>query len=78
VLFRPLYRGEFVWNQTRKRNAWGEKRGSARPEAEWIRQPRPELRIVPEELWQAAHARIDQARQAYREATKGSAAVARG
>ena len=26
VLFRPLYRGEHVWNRTRKRNAWGEKR----------------------------------------------------
>jgi site-specific DNA recombinase len=28
VLYRPIYRGELVWNRTRKRNHWGQK---ARP-----------------------------------------------
>ena len=71
VLWRELYRGVVVWNQTRKRNRWGEKRSSDRPAAEWVRRPAPELRIVDDGLWQAAHARITEARALYRDATKG-------
>ena len=71
VLFRPLYRGELVWNRTRKRDRWGQKRTADRPSSEWIQTPAPELRIVPETLWLAAHARIDVARALYRTATKG-------
>ncbi len=37
VLHRALYRGEIVWTQTHKRNSWGQKHQSARPEADWIR-----------------------------------------
>ncbi|MCH2279877.1 MAG: recombinase family protein, partial [Vicinamibacterales bacterium] len=33
VLHRSLYRGEIVWNRTKKRDAWGQKRRHARPEA---------------------------------------------
>jgi site-specific DNA recombinase len=29
VLHRPLYRGEIVWNRTRKRNTWGQKQQQA-------------------------------------------------
>ena len=50
VLHRPIYRGEIVWNKSRKRNAWGQKQPAARPEAEWLRTSAPELQIVPEEL----------------------------
>jgi site-specific DNA recombinase len=71
VLFRPLYRGELVWNRTRKRDRWGQKRTADRPSGDWIHTPAPELRIVPETLWLAAHARIDAARALYRTATKG-------
>jgi recombinase/recombinase-like zinc beta ribbon protein len=71
VLFRPLYRGEFFWNRTRKRDRWGQKRTADRPSSEWIQTLVPELRIVPETLWLAAHARIDDARTLYRTATKG-------
>lgn len=71
VLFRDLYRGEIVWNRTRKRNQDGEKSVTPRPSSEWLRMPAPALRIVPEELWQAAHARIAKARAEYRDATKG-------
>jgi hypothetical protein len=56
ILHRPLYRGEIVWNRTRKRNAWGQQHQSARPEREWMRSPAPELRIVSEERWAAAPA----------------------
>ena len=72
VLFRELYRGEVVWNRTRKRNRWGEKRVADRPEGDWIRVAAPHLRIVPEELWQAAHARIAESRVYYDAATRGA------
>lgn len=58
ILFRPLYRGEFVWNQSRKRDVWGQHRQSARPETEWLRVPVPHLRIVDDDLWTRAHDRI--------------------
>ena len=47
VLYRPLYRGRIVWNRSRKRDQWGQKRQEARPEAEWVDVDAPELRIVP-------------------------------
>lgn len=58
ILHRPLYRGEIVWNKTRKRNRWGQHAQSARPDTEWLRIPAPELRIVPEDAWRAVRARL--------------------
>jgi DNA invertase Pin-like site-specific DNA recombinase len=55
VLLRPLYRGEIVWNQSRKRDTWGQSHSAARPEATWVRVPAPSLQIVPDALWSAAH-----------------------
>lgn len=46
VLLRSLYRGEIVWNQTRKRDAWGQSNRSDRPAADWLHVSAPELRIV--------------------------------
>ena len=65
VLYRELYRGEIVWNRTKKRDTWGVKCQQQRPESEWVRVPAPELRIVDEELWDAAHARLAATRQTY-------------
>jgi len=50
VLHRPLYRGEVVWNKTRKRDAEGKTAVSSRPESEWLRLDRPDLRIVSDEV----------------------------
>ncbi len=58
VLHRPLYRGEVVWNKTRKRDPEGKTNAMPRPESEWLRLDRPELRIVSEKTWQAVHARL--------------------
>jgi site-specific DNA recombinase len=58
VLQRELYRGVIVWNQTKKRDRWGQHRQQARQEAEWLRVPAPHLRIVSDALWTAAHARF--------------------
>jgi hypothetical protein len=51
VLRRPLYRGEIVWNRSRKRDSWGQQHQRSRPEAEWLRIPAPDLRIVTEAAW---------------------------
>jgi site-specific DNA recombinase len=71
ILHRPLYRGEIVWNQTRKREPWGQVRQTARPASEWLRRPSPELRIVSDEAWTAAHARLATVRREYLRATDG-------
>jgi hypothetical protein len=49
----------------------GQHKQTARPEAEWLRLPAPHLRIVPEDLWQATHARLDTSRASYLRATDG-------
>src|SRR5439155_22655014 len=65
VLHRDLYRGVIVWNRTQKRDTWGQKRPSRRDAAEHLHVEASELRIVTDELWQAAHARLSSSREAY-------------
>ena len=65
VLHRSLYRGEIVWNRTKKRDAWGQTRRCDRPEADRVSVPAESLRIVPEALWRAAHARMSERRENY-------------
>ena len=64
MLFRELYRGWKVWNKTKKRNRFGEHHVSDRSEDQWERKSVPHLRIVSDELWEAAHARMAAARSA--------------
>src|SRR5262249_9792261 len=71
VLHRDLYRGEPVWNKTRKRDSWGQVKQVARPEADWIRRSAPALRIVSDALWQEVHRRLGQKRESYLRATGG-------
>ena len=71
VLDRALYRGEIVWNRTKKRDAWGQKHRRDRPEADWLSIPVESLRIVPEALWRAAHARMTERRENYKRWTRG-------
>ena len=65
ILLRTLYRGEVVWNRIQKRDRWGVKKYLDRPEAEWIQIEAPELRIVDEAMWQAAHRRLNRTREIY-------------
>lgn len=60
MLRNELYRGVRMWNRTMKvRNPeTGRKVSKARPREDWQRVAVPELRIVPEELWQAVQERI--------------------
>ena len=71
VLYRSLYRGEIVWNKTRKRNTWGQTEPQARDKAEWLTVSAPELRIVSDAEWRAAHARLGEARALYLRNTDG-------
>jgi site-specific DNA recombinase len=71
ALFRTAYHGEITWNRSRKRDPWGQVRQQDRRPEDWIAVPAPQLRIVSEELWAAAHARLDADRRAYLAATGG-------
>jgi len=65
LLYRDLYRGLIVWNKSKKRDSWGKQSQKARPKSEWIEVEAPELRIVPEKLWDAVHARLAATRKNY-------------
>ena len=60
MLRNERYRGVQVWNRTQKQRnpETGRKISRQRPAADWRRVEVPEWRIVPEELWNAAHTRI--------------------
>ncbi len=72
ILYRRLYTGVQVWNQTKKRNAWGQKRPQQRPEQEWITMPVPHLRILTDREWQDAHERLHATRATYLRGTGGN------
>ncbi len=65
MLYRSLYRGQLVWNQTRRVDRNGTNRKEQRPESERFTVDVPDLRIVSDELWGAAHARLARTRAAY-------------
>jgi hypothetical protein len=58
ILRRDLYRGVLTWNQSQKRDQWGRQRQHARPETQWITREVPELRLIADDVWQAAQARL--------------------
>lgn len=55
VLLRPLYRGQIVWDRTRKRDRWGLSRRADKPAGDWLHIDAPDLPIVSDELWAKAH-----------------------
>jgi site-specific DNA recombinase len=63
VLRREDYKGQYVWNRTRKRDTDGAVNQRPRPEREWQRTPMPEWRIVSDELWDAVAARCKEIEQ---------------
>ena len=71
VLFRRLYLGEVIWNKTKKRNPWGIQQQRKRPEKDWILVPMPQLRIISESEWKAAHDRLNDTRAIYLRGTRG-------
>jgi hypothetical protein len=59
ILNNELYIGRLVWNRLRyvKNPSTGKRVSRLNPESEWIVTEVPELRIVSDELWQAAKAK---------------------
>ena len=57
VLRREDYRGVYVYSKTRKRNRAGAVDQRPRSESEWLRIPKPEWQIIPDELWKAVETR---------------------
>jgi DNA invertase Pin-like site-specific DNA recombinase len=59
ILNNELYAGVLVWNRQRfiKDPSTGKRVSRINPESQWIRTEVPHLRIVDEELWNAARAR---------------------
>jgi DNA invertase Pin-like site-specific DNA recombinase len=59
TLRNERYVGVLVWNKTKflKDPESGRRRAVARPADEWVRQVRPELRIIEDDLWNAVHDR---------------------
>ena len=60
ILLRSMYRGEIVWNKSRKRTTQGTIHQRPRPSSEWISTSAPELRIVTDEQWFAVQRRFEQ------------------
>jgi site-specific DNA recombinase len=62
ILNNELYAGVLVWNRQRfvKDPATGKRVSRPNPESQWIRTKVPHLKIVDDELWQAARARQQQ------------------
>jgi DNA invertase Pin-like site-specific DNA recombinase len=60
ILHNELYRGRLLWNRRQwlKDPETGRRRYVERPREEWLERAAPELRIVSEELWAAARARM--------------------
>ena len=58
MLRNEKYRGIFVWGQTQKTYKGGTKVRVRRKKCDWIRIEVPDLRIVSDQLWTAAHACI--------------------
>ena len=71
ILQNPLYRGERSYNRTRKRDQWGVRKERPRSKDDWVSVALPHLRIVSDELWQAAQERIRASRDSYLRGTGG-------
>ncbi len=59
ILNNPLYVGLYIWNRSRwvKNPDTGRRHRVERPRSEWVETELPELRIVPQDLWDAVKER---------------------
>ena len=60
MLRRDIYRGRVVWNKRKykKRPGTNNRISVPRPESQWVVIERPELRIVPPDLWDRVQAKL--------------------
>ena len=71
LMAERVYKGELVWNATKKRDQWGQRRQRRRDESEWLRLPAEHLHIVSDALWQEVQDRWKNVRKLYLRATDG-------
>ncbi|WP_265518719.1 recombinase family protein [Nitratireductor luteus] len=73
ILNNELYAGVLVWNRQRflKDPATGKRVARRNPESQWIRTEVPHLRIVDDDLWQAAKARQQEIAKLFEATTNG-------
>lgn len=71
ILNNRRYLGEVVYNKTTRRAADGSTTYAKRPESEWIRVERPDLRIIDPETWATVHARLDAVAERLDNASRG-------
>jgi len=67
VLYRDLYRGLLVWNRTARVVRQGARAQRERPGGDVVTVRVPELAMVDETLWTAAHARLQATAAVYRQ-----------
>jgi hypothetical protein len=73
IVNNELYIGRLVWNRLRyiKDPSTGKRVSRLNPETDWIVKDVPDLRIVDDELWQAARARQDEIADKFAKVTEG-------
>jgi site-specific DNA recombinase len=65
ALANELYRGVLIWNRTRRRDAWGQRRKGRHDVGEVLTVDLPEARIIDAPLWQRAQERLEAGRALY-------------
>jgi Recombinase len=71
MLYRPLYRGEVVWNRSQKIVKGGTKKQRKRDESEWLTLPAPDLRIISDDLWHRVKERLQRRGAIYARTASG-------
>lgn len=73
ILQNELYVGVLVWNRQKfiKNPSTGKRVSRPNPESEWIRKEVPELRILTDELWDAARQRMDELSEVFKGVADG-------
>ena len=65
ILYRPLYRGEIVWNEYQKIERGGTKQRRRRNQDQLIKVDAQDLRIIPTDLWQQVQKRLTVNQEVY-------------
>ena len=80
MLRRELYVGRFIWNRSKfiKKPGSRKRIRRERPQSEWRIKERPDLRIIPDELWRAVQVRLARTGETYGRRGPGKALLGRG
>src|SRR5262249_836304 len=71
MLYRPLYRGEVVWNRSQKIVRAGTKQQRKRHESEWLTVSAADLRIISDDLWLRVKERLQRSGAIYARTSRG-------